>query len=45
MLPTIASAVLALVFLARSESTRNARDRSVTAAETFAHAPGIQQAL
>ncbi|OIJ90467.1 SpoIIE family protein phosphatase/ATP-binding protein [Streptomyces colonosanans] len=41
----IASAVLALVFLARSESFRNARDRSVTAAEMFAHAPGIQQAL
>ncbi|MFF4759818.1 SpoIIE family protein phosphatase [Streptomyces sp. NPDC001292] len=45
VLLTIASAVLALVFLARSESTRNARDRSVTAAEMFAHAPGIQQAL
>ncbi|RSS50033.1 GAF domain-containing protein [Streptomyces sp. WAC07061] len=41
----IAAAALALVFQARYDSERGARDRSLAAAEAFAHAPGLPAAL
>uniref|UniRef100_A0AAU2K5A7 SpoIIE family protein phosphatase n=1 Tax=Streptomyces sp. NBC_00049 TaxID=2903617 RepID=A0AAU2K5A7_9ACTN len=41
----IAAAALALVFQARYDSERDARHRSLAAAEAFAHAPGLPQAL
>ncbi|WP_137992402.1 SpoIIE family protein phosphatase [Streptomyces vilmorinianum] len=36
---------LALIFQARYDTERNARDRSLAAAEAFAHAPGLVDAL
>ncbi|MGW7328079.1 SpoIIE family protein phosphatase [Streptomyces sp. NPDC054840] len=41
----IAAATSALVFQARHDSERDARHRSLAAAEAFAHAPGIAAAL
>ncbi|WP_405997850.1 SpoIIE family protein phosphatase [Streptomyces sp. NBC_00829] len=41
----VAAAMVALVLQSRSDSEREARNRSVAVAETFAHAPGIQVAL
>ncbi|MCX5374947.1 SpoIIE family protein phosphatase [Streptomyces sp. NBC_00091] len=41
----ITAAALALVFQARYDSERGARDRSLAAAEAFAHAPGLPAAL
>ncbi|MFE3936364.1 histidine kinase, partial [Streptomyces goshikiensis] len=41
----ITAATLALVYQARYDSERDARDRSLAAAEAFAHAPGLPQAL
>ncbi|MFC9821508.1 SpoIIE family protein phosphatase [Streptomyces erythrochromogenes] len=41
----ITAAALALVFQARYDSQRDARNRSLAAAEAFAHAPGLPQAL
>ncbi|MFJ3856269.1 SpoIIE family protein phosphatase [Streptomyces sp. NPDC090085] len=41
----ITAATLALVFQARHDSQRDARNRSLAAAEAFAHAPGIVAAL
>ncbi|WPB89943.1 SpoIIE family protein phosphatase [Streptomyces malaysiensis] len=41
----VAAAVTALVLQAERDSTREARQRSVTAAEAFANAPGTVQAL
>ncbi|MER8091773.1 SpoIIE family protein phosphatase [Streptomyces goshikiensis] len=41
----ITAATLALVYQARYDSRRDARDRSLAAAEAFAHAPGLPQAL
>lgn len=41
----IAAAVVALLFQARYDSERDARHRSLAAAEAFAHAPGISSAL
>ncbi|MEU0049000.1 SpoIIE family protein phosphatase [Streptomyces sp. NPDC006309] len=38
-------AVLALVLQSRRDTTTEARRRSVAVAETFAHAPGLRQAL
>ncbi|WP_406858938.1 SpoIIE family protein phosphatase [Streptomyces sp. HUAS MG47] len=40
-----AAAVVALVLQARYDSERDARNRSLAAAETLAHAPGIEAAL
>ncbi|MEU3774890.1 SpoIIE family protein phosphatase [Streptomyces sp. NPDC032472] len=45
VLVLITAAALALVFQARHDSERNARDRSLAAAEAFAHAPGLPAAL
>ncbi|MCX5582401.1 SpoIIE family protein phosphatase [Streptomyces erythrochromogenes] len=39
------AAALALVFQARYDSQRDARNRSLAAAEAFAHAPGLPEAL
>ncbi|MER7461314.1 SpoIIE family protein phosphatase [Streptomyces sp. NPDC097981] len=41
----IAAASLALVFQERYNTERDARDRSLAAAEAFAHAPGLPEAL
>ncbi|MER6250136.1 SpoIIE family protein phosphatase [Streptomyces sp. NPDC001584] len=41
----IAAAAAALVFQARYDSERDARHRSLAAAESFAHSPGIVSAL
>ncbi|MCK8678828.1 SpoIIE family protein phosphatase [Streptomyces lichenis] len=41
----VLGAVLALVLQSRSDSDREARNRSVAVAESFAHAPGIREAL
>ncbi|GGO94179.1 histidine kinase [Wenjunlia tyrosinilytica] len=41
----VLAAVVVLLLQARHDTTREARNRSVAVAETFAHAPGIQQAL
>ncbi|NXY99024.1 SpoIIE family protein phosphatase [Streptomyces sp. BR123] len=41
----ITVAALALVFQARYDSERDARNRSLAAAEAFAHAPGLPAAL
>ncbi|MEU6296107.1 SpoIIE family protein phosphatase [Streptomyces erythrochromogenes] len=41
----ITAAALALVFQARYDSQRDARNRSLAAAEAFAHAPGLPEAL
>ncbi|MGJ0157139.1 SpoIIE family protein phosphatase [Streptomyces sp. CH8.1] len=41
----ITAAALALVFQARFDSQRDARNRSLAAAEAFAHAPGLPEAL
>ncbi|MFK0252432.1 SpoIIE family protein phosphatase [Streptomyces sp. NPDC090445] len=41
----ITAAALALVFQARYDSERDARNRSLAAAEAFAHAPGLPEAL
>ncbi|ARE73742.1 MULTISPECIES: SpoIIE family protein phosphatase [unclassified Streptomyces] len=41
----IAAASVALLFQARYDSERDARHRSLAAAEAFAHAPGITSAL
>ncbi|MEV6955730.1 SpoIIE family protein phosphatase [Streptomyces sp. NPDC051183] len=41
----ITAAVVALVFQARYDSERDARHRSLAAAEAFAHAPGLPAAL
>ncbi|MFG3659812.1 SpoIIE family protein phosphatase [Streptomyces sp. NPDC047706] len=38
-------AVVALVLQSRSDSTEEARNRSLAVAETFAHAPGTREAL
>ncbi|WP_225826270.1 SpoIIE family protein phosphatase [Streptomyces naphthomycinicus] len=38
-------AVLALVLQSKRDTTTEARRRSIAVAETFAHAPGLQQAL
>ncbi|MGE7388657.1 SpoIIE family protein phosphatase [Streptomyces sp. NPDC004126] len=45
VLVLITAAALALVFQARYDSERGARDRSLAAAEAFAHAPGLPAAL
>ncbi|MBT2389145.1 SpoIIE family protein phosphatase [Streptomyces sp. ISL-1] len=41
----VAAAMVALVLQSRADSEREARNRSVAVAETFAHAPGIEAAL
>ncbi|MFJ1563912.1 SpoIIE family protein phosphatase [Streptomyces erythrochromogenes] len=41
----ITAAALALVFQARYDNQRDARNRSLAAAEAFAHAPGLPEAL
>ncbi len=41
----VVAAVLALVLQSRTDSEREARNRSVAVAETFASAPGIEEAL
>ncbi|MFG2427515.1 SpoIIE family protein phosphatase [Streptomyces sp. NPDC048590] len=41
----VAAAVAALVLQSRADSTREARNRSVAVAETFANAPGTEAAL
>ncbi len=41
----VAAAMTALVLQSRSDSEREARNRSVAVAETFANAPGIEEAL
>ncbi|MGW3623348.1 SpoIIE family protein phosphatase [Streptomyces sp. NPDC000880] len=41
----VAAAMVALVLQSRSDSEREARNRSVAVAETFANAPGIEEAL
>lgn len=41
----VLAAVAALVLQARYDTTREARNRSVAVAETFASAPGLEQAL
>ncbi|MEU7281099.1 SpoIIE family protein phosphatase [Streptomyces sp. NPDC045431] len=41
----VLGAVLALVLQSRADSDREARNRSVAVAESFAHAPGMHQAL
>ncbi|MGW1893246.1 SpoIIE family protein phosphatase [Streptomyces sp. NPDC002004] len=45
VLVLIAAAALLLTVQARSQAEHDARDRSLAAAESFAHAPGIVQAL
>ncbi|MFI9062788.1 SpoIIE family protein phosphatase [Streptomyces sp. NPDC053429] len=45
VLVLITAATLALVFQARYDSARDARNRSLAAAEAFAHAPGLPAAL
>ncbi|MFI9584656.1 SpoIIE family protein phosphatase [Streptomyces sp. NPDC052236] len=41
----VAAAMTALVLQSRSDSEREARNRSVAVAETFANAPGMEEAL
>src|SRR5438045_7920202 len=41
----VAAAIAALVLQSRTDSEREARNRSVAVAETFAGSPGIEQAL
>ncbi|WP_326696159.1 SpoIIE family protein phosphatase [Streptomyces sp. NBC_01754] len=41
----VTAAVAALVLQSRADSEREARNRSVAVAETFAHAPGMEAAL
>ncbi|MGI5403607.1 SpoIIE family protein phosphatase [Streptomyces sp. CA-135486] len=41
----VAAAMVALVLQSRSDSEREARNRSVAVAQTFAHSPGIEAAL
>ncbi|MFF6995863.1 SpoIIE family protein phosphatase [Streptomyces sp. NPDC008313] len=41
----VVAGVTALILQARRDSTREARRQSVTAAEAFAHAPGMEEAL
>ncbi|ARF59052.1 SpoIIE family protein phosphatase/ATP-binding protein [Streptomyces gilvosporeus] len=41
----VAAAIAALVLQSRTDSEREARNRSVAVAETFASSPGIEQAL
>ncbi|MEU0372859.1 SpoIIE family protein phosphatase [Streptomyces sp. NPDC006283] len=41
----VAAAMAALVFQSRTDSEREARNRSVAVAQTFAHSPGVEQAL
>ncbi|WP_405889911.1 SpoIIE family protein phosphatase [Streptomyces sp. NBC_00133] len=41
----VAAAMVALVLQSRADSEREARNRSVAVAQTFAHAPGIEAAL
>ncbi|MFJ7068114.1 SpoIIE family protein phosphatase [Streptomyces sp. NPDC101115] len=41
----IAAAAFAIVLQDRHDSERNARNRSLAVAETFAHAPGVAEAL
>ncbi|MGW7364993.1 SpoIIE family protein phosphatase [Streptomyces sp. NPDC054841] len=41
----VIAAVVTLLFQSRNDSEREARNRSVAVAETFAHAPGVEQAL
>ncbi|MFF3246947.1 SpoIIE family protein phosphatase [Streptomyces sp. NPDC002870] len=41
----VAAAMVALVLQSRADSEREARNRSVAVAETFAHSPGIEAAL
>ncbi len=41
----VAAAMAALVLQSRTDSEREARNRSVAVAESFAHAPGIERAL
>ncbi|MDF3299031.1 SpoIIE family protein phosphatase/ATP-binding protein [Streptomyces tropicalis] len=41
----VVSAVVALVLQVRHDSTQEARNRSLAVAQTFAHAPGIAEAL
>ncbi|HET6856241.1 MAG TPA: SpoIIE family protein phosphatase [Streptomyces sp.] len=41
----VAAAMAALVLQSRADSEREARNRSVAVAETFANAPGIEEAL
>ncbi|THA56980.1 SpoIIE family protein phosphatase [Streptomyces sp. A1136] len=45
VLVLITAATLALVFQSRYDSDRDARNRSLAAAEAFAHAPGLTAAL
>ncbi|UQX03832.1 SpoIIE family protein phosphatase [Streptomyces sp. RerS4] len=45
VLVLIAAAALALVFQARYDGLKDARNRSLAAAEAFAHAPGVAAAL
>ncbi|MEV8532468.1 SpoIIE family protein phosphatase [Streptomyces sp. NPDC051211] len=45
VLVLVSAALLALVFQARHDSQRDARNRSLAAAEAFAHAPGLEEAL
>lgn len=40
-----AGAVLALLLQSRRDVDREARNRSVAVAQTFAHAPGLREAL
>lgn len=41
----VVAAVVALVLQSRADSEREARNRSLAVAETFASAPGIEEAL
>ncbi|RST13619.1 GAF domain-containing protein [Streptomyces sp. WAC05374] len=41
----VLGAVLALLLQSRSDSDREARNRSIAVAETFAHSPGLEQVL
>ncbi|MFE9174519.1 SpoIIE family protein phosphatase [Streptomyces kebangsaanensis] len=45
LLVLVVAAVVALVLQVRRDSAQNARDRSLAAAETFANAPGVREAL
>ncbi|WP_424210774.1 SpoIIE family protein phosphatase [Streptomyces sp. BI20] len=45
VLVVVAAAALALILQARYDSLRDARNRSLAAAEAFSHAPGLVEAL
>ncbi|MQY10358.1 hypothetical protein SRB5_04660 [Streptomyces sp. RB5] len=45
IVPLVAAAAAALLLQARTASEREARNRSVAVAETFAQAPGVERAL